>query len=211
MIGEVKQPIVIIIVIMSCVLTWGISNPLIERTDAIMPSVRDALSSKVRPILQFFESFAPSADTLELGSPSAMVVTDSILIAIDSKGRVVWKGNVSDFSRLPNLTGCQISKASIGSMLDSPEVVLGLSLLESLKSMPVASDILSEVNLEDIANPRLVLCGGGVVDVGRGDYSNKFRRLVQVWLQCLRLGIRVKRIDLRFSGQVIVEPASNKT
>jgi len=66
-------------------------------------------------------------------------------------------------------------------------------------------DLLSEVNVEDLENPRAVLFGGIVVELGAGDYRSKIRRLRQVLLQAPGLGIRPTRVDTRFGPQVVVE------
>ncbi len=205
-----KQP-AILVVIGALILTWNASPPVHETVNGYAVEIRNALGKRLSPILDLFVEASPSGDIAPAGEAWALVATGSLLVAIDSTGRIVSKDAAGGTCELPILTHCGIASPGKDETLDSPEVILGLALVSALKGMPIVFDLVSEINVGNIANPRLILCGGVVVEVGRGDYTNKFRRLAQVWLQCSRLGVEARRIDLRFSAQVIVEPATKTT
>jgi cell division septal protein FtsQ len=71
---------------------------------------------------------------------------------------------------------------------------------------------LSEINLADLENPKAVLSGGIVVDLGSGHYRRKVQELTGVLAELKRLGKHPKAVDLRFARQAVVrcsEPTSN--
>ncbi|HVP56518.1 MAG TPA: cell division protein FtsQ/DivIB, partial [bacterium] len=90
------------------------------------------------------------------------------------------------------------------------EVMVGMAVLSAFESKPEMLKALSEINLRDLENPRVILRGGVVVDLGSGHFRGKVDQLSQVLEELKRLGEKPKAIDLRFARQVVVrriEPA----
>jgi hypothetical protein len=138
------------------------------------------------------------------GATYALIVSDEGVVGIDRNGCVAGT-HVSFTGHLPSLTGFAPHADSVGEILSAAEVVLGLCVIRSFEQHPDLAGMVSEVNLRHLGNPRAVLCGGLVVDIGAGAYIKKIDRLHQVLLQAEYLGIRPTRVDLRFGRQVVVE------
>jgi hypothetical protein len=143
------------------------------------------------------------------GPTCALVVTDDLIVGVDSRGYVTCRETSFD-DDLPALTGFTVAPDSIGERLTTPELALGLSIVSAFDGTPDMTGTLSEVHIEGMDNPRLILCGGVTVEIGAGHYETKIARLRQVLLQAPELGIRPTRLDMRFGPQVVVEYEKGK-
>jgi hypothetical protein len=148
--------------------------------------------------------FGEKEDTHRPGPTCALVVSGDFIVGVDSDGYVTCR-ETSFNGDLAALTGFTVDPDSIGERLSMPELVLGLSIVRAFDRPADMPDILSEVHIEDLENPRVVLCGGVMVEIGAGDYRTKIARLRQVLLQAPELGIRPTGVDMRFGPQVVVE------
>jgi hypothetical protein len=153
------------------------------------------------------------ASTGEIHSPGAacaVVVTRDVLVGIDAEGYATCRkaGLGCDF---PAITGSAVRCDSAGQRMTAPEVVLGLSVVRAFSRFPDLLDMLSEVNVRDLENPRVVLTGGVTVEMGTGRYGTKIRRLRQILLRSPELGIRPTTVDMRFGRQAVVEYEKMKT
>jgi hypothetical protein len=105
---------------------------------------------------------------------------------------------------LPALTGFAPPEKVTGEMMSMPQVVLGLSVIRAFEHLPDLMQMLSEVNLERLGSPRVILAGGTVVELGQGGYAEKVGRLGRILFHTSQLDIHASHIDLRFGRQVAV-------
>jgi hypothetical protein len=138
------------------------------------------------------------------GPTCALLVSKDMIVGLDARGCTTCR-EPSFRGDLAAITGFAAGCDSVGQRLSSPEVILGLAVVRAFSRSADLADLLSEINVEDLGNPRLVLCGGVMVELGTGDYHRKIMRLRQVLLQAPELGIRPTRVDMRFGPQVVVE------
>jgi len=183
---------------------WG--SPSLE---SLCKDRAERIESKVatwtdRAAAELKARFGEESDTRRSGPTCALVVSGDFIVGVDSDGYVTCR-ETSFNGDLAALTGFTVDPDSIGERLAMPELILGLSIVRAFDRPADMSKILSEVYLEDLENPRVVLCGGVMVEIGAGDYRTKIARLRQVLLQAPDLGIRPTRVDMRFGPQVVVE------
>lgn len=138
------------------------------------------------------------------GETYVIIVSENHIVGVDRNGYVSCEETSYD-GDLPALTGFTAAPDSVGESLDSPELELGLAIVRAFNRSADMFDMLSEVYVGDLGNPRVVLCGGVKVDIGWGDYITKIARLRQILLQAPDLGISPVRVDMRFGPQVVVE------
>jgi hypothetical protein len=138
------------------------------------------------------------------GPACAVLLGADVVAGLDSRGYVTNRSSSSagDFAAI---TGSTAGSDSVGQRLTDPGVQLGLAVVMAFERSGDLKDVVSEVNVSDLDNPRVILCGGVVVEIGSGDYSMKIRRLRQILLRAPELGIRPCRVDMRFGRQVVVE------
>lgn len=208
--AELKPAVIGLVLGVAFLLTWSSSDTVSRLIMPRLDKAMDAVRTQVQKVSNILAGSLEVNSMPDPGRAAVIVAADTLFIGVDACGRTVWKDRACEAVDLPVVTGCQVSPSSFGDSPGSPEVTLALSIYDALRRLPLLLDLVSELNVEEIDNPRLVLCGGIVVDVGRGNYMTKFRRLAQVWLQSKKLGIKMKRIDLRFAGQVIVEPVADQ-
>jgi hypothetical protein len=138
------------------------------------------------------------------GPTCALIVSDGLIVGVDRDG-YVSSMSVSSREDLAALTGFTVAPDSIGEHLGLPELELGLTVVQAFDRAVDMREMLSEVYLGDLGNPRVVLSGGVTVEIGSGNYGTKIARLRQILLQAPDLGIRPTRVDMRFGPQVVVE------
>jgi hypothetical protein len=170
--------------------------------------------SHLEPAKDFVEARLPdvnSADGEEIlpGPTYALLASEGTITGLDREGRVTGSDTVCDLSDLPVLTGLPPVTEEPGDKPSLPEIVLGLGIVRVFERVPHVMGRLSEINLENLEQPRVVLSGGIVAELGQGGYGGKVRRLSQVLLQASHLNMKLKRVDLRFGRQVIVECDKN--
>ena len=183
---------------------WG--NPSLE---SLCKDRTERIESRVatwadRAATELKARFGGELDTHRPGPTYALVVSGDFIVGVDSDGYVTCRETSFD-GDLAALTGFTVDPDSIGEHLAMPELILGLSIVRAFDRPVDMPEILSEVYLNDLENPRVVLCGGVMVEIGAGDYRTKIARLRQILLQAPELGIRPTRVDMRFGPQVVVE------
>ena len=183
---------------------WG--NPSLESLckDRAERIEAKAAAWTQRAVTGLRARFGEEPDIHRPGPTCALVVSEDSVVGVDSEGYVTCRETSFD-GDLAALTGFTVDPDSIGERLAMPELILGLSIVRAFDRSADMPEILSEVYLENLENPRVVLCGGVTVEVGTGDYRTKIARLRQVLLQAPELGIRPIRVDMRFGPQVVVE------
>jgi hypothetical protein len=167
-------------------------------------------ASHLEPARDFLEACLSDRDSGEgeeslPGPTCALLASEGVVAGLDKEGRITTRDTASEVSGLPVLTGLPALTEGPGEKASLPQVVLGLGILRVFEQAPQVMSRLSEINLEDLEQPRVVLSGGIVADLGQGGYADKVQRLHQVMVQAAQLNIKPKRIDLRFGCQVIVE------
>ena len=138
------------------------------------------------------------------GETYALIVSGDLIVGVDRDGCVSCLETSFD-GDLAALTGFTAVPDSIGERLGLPELELGLTIVRAFDRAADMHEMVSEVHLGDLGNPRVVLCGGVTVEIGSGGYGTKIARLRQILLQAPDLGIRPTRVDMRFGPQVVVE------
>ena len=139
------------------------------------------------------------------GPTWALVVEGGRTVGLDAEGWVTSCDGTCDLCGLPVLTGFSLGEVWPGRKVTCPEVISGLGLVRAFEQMGGLMEMLSEINLRDLECPKAILCGGVVVEFGRGDYLSKLERLNQALNHLSELEAVPRRIDLRFRGQVVVD------
>jgi hypothetical protein len=139
------------------------------------------------------------------GETWALITGQGMVMGLDREGYVTWCDSASGAGDLPALTGFLPAGCEPGVRLSTPEAVLGLAIVRAFELSPFLMDVLSEVNLEDLEHPRVILTGGTLAELGHGAYVAKVERLGQILMQARQQNMHVARIDLRFGRQVVVE------
>jgi hypothetical protein len=143
------------------------------------------------------------------GPTCALLISKDLAVGIDGQGYVTFV-ETSFAGDLAAITGLAPVRYCVGERITAPEVLLGLAVVRAFNQWGDLSGLLSEVNVEDLENPRVILCGGVTVDMGTGDYRTKISRLRQILLQAPELGISPTRVDMRFGVQVVVQYEETK-
>jgi hypothetical protein len=165
---------------------------------------------EIQPCVSSLRALMLDAVTSEVGkhqpgSTYALVVTDGIIAGCDRDGYVTCVDKVFAGRSLPALTGFSVEGVHPGRRIGLPEVTRGLSVIMAFEPHAGLFKMLSEVNVSELQHPRVILRGGVVVELGRGDYSTKVERLRQVLVQAPHLGMYPTRVDLRFTRRAIVQ------
>jgi len=183
---------------------WG--NPCLDSVyQDKLESIESGVAGWTDRILRGIQArFGDKEDVHRAGETYALIVSEDLIVGVDKDGYVSCTGASYD-GDLVALTGFTVSPDSIGERLGMPELELGLTIIWAFSRSEDMQDVLSEVYLGDLGNPRVVLCGGTIVEIGLGDYVTKMERLRQILLQAPDLGIRPTRVDMRFGQQVVVE------
>jgi hypothetical protein len=146
------------------------------------------------------------------GPVCVLVAARGSILGLDQDGCIATSDTTSSRSDLPVLTGFLPDAKGVGEVLSLGEVVVGMAVLRAFEARPEMLKALSEINLGDLGNPKAILCGGVVVDLGSGHYKRKVQELNGVLAELKRLNEQPKAIDLRFARQAVVrcsEPDSN--
>ena len=141
----------------------------------------------------------------EPGPTYALAVLDGMIIGLDEDGYVTWVDEIFAGSDFPALTGLSVDDPCAGRRLSQPEITVGLCVARAFECHEDLFQMLSEVNISDLSQPRAILKGRVIVEVGSGNYPRKIDRLHQVLIQAPHLDICPERVDLRFDRQVIIE------
>jgi hypothetical protein len=201
--------------IMAVVLAAGLTahgNPSVEplcrnRIMRVGAVAAGWIGKSARGVREILESGSPEVVP---GPACAVLVAGDITVGIDCEGYAACRGT-GFAGDLAAITGSAVRCDSVGQRLTDPGVELGLAVVRAFNRSDDLPDLLSEVNVADLENPKVILCGGVVVEIGTGDYATKIRRLRQVLLRAPELGIRPYRVDMRFGPQVVVEYDAIKT
>jgi len=197
-------------------LTLNGADTLGPRCDAFLAKVSLQVSSHAASVVARVAGFTAShAEAHQPGPTYALIVLDGAVIGLDPDGYVTSIGESFTGGGFPALTGLSL-KGSLddplgGRKMSKPEITVGLSVAKAFERHRDLFMMLSEVNVSDLRQPRAILKGGTIVEVGTGDYRRKIDRLHQVLLQAPHLGMRPRRVDLRFNRQVIVEYSQVRT
>jgi hypothetical protein len=138
------------------------------------------------------------------GPVCVLVAANGTILGLDGAGLIATSDTACCRTDLPAMTGFVPTTAVVGDALPVAEVVVGMAVLRAFEARPEMLKALSEINLEDLENPKVFLRGGVVVDLGSGHYKRKVERLSQVLGELKRLEAKPKTIDLRFARQVVV-------
>jgi hypothetical protein len=174
-----------------------------------------ALARVERPVREALEDWlgpeAPPADEeAPPGPPYVLVASKGRTMGLDRGGRVTQQGEICDITGIPVLTGVPPIVDGRGLRPSMPRLVLGFCILRAFERSPNMMKCLAEIDVETLEQPRVVLSDGLTAELGCGRYPEKVERLAQVRLQASQLGIRPKRVDLRFGRQVIVQCDRNR-
>jgi hypothetical protein len=150
------------------------------------------------------------SERLMAGPTDALVAWDGGVLGLDRDGVIASSDTAGARWDLPVLTGFVPASRMVGEKLCSAEIVVALEVLRAVEARPEMLARLSEVNLADLENPRLVLAGGVAVNLGQGDYRCKVDRLDKVLVHLRRLRATPAVIDLRFARQVVVKCSEQK-
>jgi hypothetical protein len=178
--------------------------------DAFLEKTACEFASRAgRIVARMAELGARPTEAHEPGPTFALLVTDEAVVGLDPDGYVTYIGDSFTGGGFTAVTGISL-KGPVeahpgGRRISRPEITVGLSVTKAFQRHQDLFMMLSEVNVSDLGQPRAILKGGTIVEVGTGDYSRKIDRLHQVLLQAPHLGIRPRRVDLRFDRQAIVE------
>jgi len=191
-------------------LTLNGADTLGPGCDAFLEKTGCEVASRAGRIVErMAELSARPTEAHEPGPTIALVVTDGAVVGLDPDGYVTSIGETFTGGSFPAVTGISfkgpVEAPPGGRKLSRPEITVGLSVTRAFQRYQDLFMMLSEVNVSDLGQPRAILKGGTIVEVGTGDYSRKIDRLHQVLLQAPHLGMRPTRVDLRFDRQVIVE------
>jgi len=187
-------------------LTLNSADTLGPRCDAFLEKVAVNVSSHAEDLAAGLAGFTASEPRRHRPGPTyALIVLDGSIVGLDLDGYVTYLGEAFAGGGFPTITGFSIDAPLEGRRLSRPEVTVGLCVTKAFERYEDLFKMLSEVNLSDIKDPRAVLEGGTIVEIGTGDYARKVDRLHQVLLQAPHLDMYPRRVDLRFSRQVIVE------
>jgi len=191
-------------------LTLNGADTLGPRCDAFLEKVGCEVASHAGKVAGRIAGFtARPTEAREPGPTFALIVTDGAIVGLDPDGYVTYVGEAFVGGGFPAITGISLKgplEDSLGGRrMSKPEITVGLSVTKAFGRHEDLFMMLSEVNVSDLRQPRAILKGGTIVEVGTGDYSRKIDRLHQVLLQAPHLGMCPSRVDLRFNRQVIVE------
>jgi hypothetical protein len=145
------------------------------------------------------------------GPTYVLVAWDGSVAGLDREGRLTGFDAACGQPDLPAFTGFVPRYGSEGERLSAPEIFLGLSILGAFERTSGLIAEISEINLTHWENPRVILTGGTIVDLGQGGFLGKAERLSQVMAQAEYLNTKLRRVDLRFGNQVIVECDGDKS
>jgi len=191
-------------------LTLNGADTLGPRCDAFLEKVGCEAASRAGKVAGRMAEFtARPTEAHQPGPTFALIVTDGAVVGLDPDGYVTSVGETFVGGGFPAMTGIRLEGPLEdplgGRKMSKPEITVGLSVTKAFQRHEDLFIMLSEVNVSDIREPRAILKGGTIVEVGTGDYSRKIDRLHQVLLQAPHLGMCPRRVDLRFCRQVIVE------
>ncbi len=164
--------------------------------------IRGAVSC-IRSSIDGIVASAPIAPCA--GPTYVLIAAQGEVLGLDKDGYVASCDTASARCDLPVLTGFLPATKALGDNISSAEVVVGLAIVRAFDEKPEMMKMLSEVNLENLNDPRVILRGGVTVDFGGGDYKRKVEKLNQVLLHLKRLNASPKTVDLRFARQVVVK------
>jgi cell division protein FtsQ len=144
-------------------------------------------------------------------TPVAFFRNGSELTLIDGEGVLLDRPEGEDF-HFPIVTGLSENmrrEERARRMETYQEFMKDINLVK-----PGSADDVSELDLGDVRNLRAVLTGlapgpraqAVTVEFGAGDFTNKYKMLVQKFPQWQSDNGPLRRIDLRYSKQVVVNP-----
>jgi hypothetical protein len=186
------------------------ADTLGPRCDTLLEKAGNEIASRAgRIVARMAALTARPTEAHEPGPIFVLVVTDGAVVGVDPDGYVTSIGETFMGGSFPAVTGISlkglVEATAEGRRMSRPEITLGLSVTKAFQRHQDLFLMLSEVNVSDLRQPRAILKGGTIVEVGTGDYARKIDRLHQVLLQSPHLGMCPRRVDLRFDRQVIVE------
>ena len=132
-------------------------------------------------------------------TPLALLSAGAVC-GVDATGAVFPLGRKERGAALPLITGWQA-----GANLSRAVTLLVRDVLDSA---PGLAREISEINVADPKNPVIYGNNGMRIVLGDGDYERKMRSLRAVWARVLQQGKKVKSVDLRWEGQVVVKTSS---
>ncbi len=130
---------------------------------------------------------------------------DSIILGINAQGEIVSKLTEENAKGMILVKGCRVDRCMVDGAIPFPEIGIALSIVESLKKCPYLARRVRTIDVADPRNPRIGIADSLIVDVGLDDHTRKFRRLAQIVAYSDSLSLDLRRVDLRFGNQVIVE------
>jgi len=130
---------------------------------------------------------------------------DSIILGINAQGEIVSKLTQENAKGVILVKGCRGDRCMIDGAIPFPEIGIALSIVESLSKCPYIAQKVRMIDVADPRNPKIGIADSLIVDVGLGDHTLKLRRLAQVVAYSESLSLDLRRVDLRFGNQVIVE------
>ena len=153
--------------------------------------------------------FLPSALKIEIIEKDIIAnVSESKLIAIDSKGNVIETERYFALYDLPIITGTNLIPDSLGQLYAPPIVQEMVTILKAIRkiNLQLYHDI-SEINFQRNYGILLFLRKNAIpIILGYGNYQNKMYNLSLIYnlLNKREELLSLKSIDVRFQSQVVV-------
>ncbi|MGQ9810184.1 MAG: cell division protein FtsQ/DivIB [bacterium] len=136
---------------------------------------------------------------------------DSVVLGINAYGEIVSRFPKEETMRLVLVEGCRTQRLMVDGAVPFPEVGIALAIGQSLGNYPYIARRVKTIDVSDPNNPKIEVTDSLIVDIGIDDHARRLRRLAQVMAYSESLSLDLRKVDLRFENQVIVEAVNLKT
>lgn len=136
---------------------------------------------------------------------------DSVILGINVYGEIVSRFPKEETTRLVLVEGCRTQRLMIDGPVPFPEVGIALAIGQSLGNYPYIARRVKAIDVSDPNNPKIEVTDSLIVHIGLVDHAERLRRLAQVIAYSESLSLDLRKVDLRFENQVIVEAVNLKT
>ena len=142
---------------------------------------------------------------LQEREPVAVINIRKAMYYLDEEGVLFHRLSVGDSLDFPVITGLEDYKGTFGSRGETREIRKCLSLLGTLKDNTILEKI-SEISVEPLNGLVFYLETLPVpIRIGWDNYLEKRKQLERIFPQLMADSNKITAIDLRFSGQVVLQ------